>query len=361
MTLNDLLETVEHGSVVVTAAPSNLAAWFAASGAALGRISPSPPPGVSVETSPFDAAIRRGGRDLIRTSEGVAFAAWRPGGRLTHALVLSALDGFRAPPPAGPLTLYEVRQGNTTRIASPGWIDVTSAFRSSAAVIRVPPSARLTLRIDDDSSLAPRAADRVRVSVEVSASGTGHTIAVSNPGRPEGATLVALGGVPARVLASLEPATSPASITGVDVRGLLRRRDRSTEVLLMARDDQSLLVGAGWSRVEADEGGAYRWMSAETARLVLPLTLEGPRKLRLQVRFVPGGAAATLELAVGPFSLGARALGPGWQTYEWDLPNEVKARDVIVLTLIARGTTPTTSPIPGGVAVADLHVVSSDR
>ena len=46
-------------------------------------------------------------------------AAWRPDGRLTHLLVLSAVDGFRASPPAGPLSLYRVQRGQTTQVAAP--------------------------------------------------------------------------------------------------------------------------------------------------------------------------------------------------------------------------------------------------
>ena len=40
------------------------------------------------------AAIRLGGRDLVRTAAGVALAVWAPDGRLLRATALQAVDGF---------------------------------------------------------------------------------------------------------------------------------------------------------------------------------------------------------------------------------------------------------------------------
>lgn len=359
VTLNALLDGVEHGSAVVMAAPSSMASRFAGSGVSLERVTANPPAGVSVETTETEAAIRRGGRDLIRTSEGVAFAAWRPDGRLTHLLVLSAVDGFRASPPAGPLALYRVQRGETTQVATPDGVDVTASFASGVAVVRVPPAQTLTFQIDDVGLLAPRAMDRAGVSVDVTAMSTGHAIAITNEGRSGGAALLTLGGRPGSVVARTRVASSPASITAVDVTGLLRRRDRRTETLLMARDDQALLVGAGWSRVDADAGGGYRWMAADTAGLVLPLTPEGGHRLRAQVQHVAGnGASATLEVVADGVALGERALQHGWNAYDWDLPGHLDGPRVVNIALVAKGARPATSSVPGAVALADVHVLS---
>ena len=44
----------------------------------------------------------------------------------------------------------------------------------------------------------------------------------------------------------------------------------------MARDEQAQLTGHGWSAVDHDPVGAYRWMTAPEARLVLPIAGPAP-------------------------------------------------------------------------------------
>ena len=107
VTLDRLLDGVEHGSAVVTAAPSNMASRFAGSGVSLEGITADPPEGVSVETTATEAAIRQGGRDLIRTSEGVAFAAWRPDGSRDHR----ATSGLAKPAGRFPRHIQRYRPG----------------------------------------------------------------------------------------------------------------------------------------------------------------------------------------------------------------------------------------------------------
>ena len=52
------------------------------------------------------AAIRLGGRDLVRTAAGVALAVWAPDGQLLRAAALQAADGYLVPVPAGPFSAY---------------------------------------------------------------------------------------------------------------------------------------------------------------------------------------------------------------------------------------------------------------
>ncbi len=70
------------------------------------------------------------------------------------------------------------------------------------------------------------------------------------------------GGVPRRALGRLVTEGPAVSLVAVDYRGLLRTPDRASEMLLMSRDEQSQLVGAGWSRSPPMRGGGFRWMTA---------------------------------------------------------------------------------------------------
>ncbi len=153
LSLAELAASVADGSVVALAAPASLAAQFAASagasfteiggpnvltraarasvaivgvrgarsgalvradavdtdldiapGGAIGETGRKAPSEISIRAGATDVSIRQGSRDLVRTSEGAVLAVWGRDGRLTHALVLEAVDGFRASLPAGPMS-----------------------------------------------------------------------------------------------------------------------------------------------------------------------------------------------------------------------------------------------------------------
>ena len=60
----------------------------------------------------------------------------------------------------------------------------------------------------------------------------------------------------------------------------------------MARDEQSQLTGDGWSTVDFDVVGPYRWMTATESVLVMPVTVGGgdahSRCRRCDVRIAGG-------------------------------------------------------------------------
>jgi hypothetical protein len=88
----------------------------------------------------------------------------------------------------------------------------------------------------------------------------------------------------------------------------------------MSRGDPARALGAGWSAVESDDAGAYRWITAPTARVVVPPARGVWRAIRVEA-FQPHDAApATLALAVGGEVLPAQPLRSGWADYEWQVP-----------------------------------------
>ena len=133
---------------------------------------------------------------------------------------------------------------------------------------------------------------------------------------------LALGGIPQHGVARADAAdTQAASAFRIDTLGLLRKPDRATELLMMGRDEQSQLIGDGWSPVDFDEAGPFRWMTATEARLVLPVTRHESRRIRLQVFRDGQSPASTLRLRLNTTDLSWQPLHTGWNAYEWSVPS----------------------------------------
>jgi hypothetical protein len=133
---------------------------------------------------------------------------------------------------------------------------------------------------------------------------------------------LAFGGVPVRAIgrATRVAAGGGPVLFGVALDGLLRTPDRTSEVLLMGRDDQAQLTGAGWSDAERHPAGPFRWMTSSEADLVLPITMPEPRALRIQAVATGDTRESSLQLAFDGHELSAQALRDGWHTYDWALP-----------------------------------------
>jgi hypothetical protein len=125
----------------------------------------------------------------------------------------------------------------------------------------------------------------------------------------------------------------------------------------MTRDDQALLLGSGWSAVESDDAGPYRWTTQREARLVLPASRPGWATLAVDA-FRPGGSApSVLSVRIGGVPLEGRPVQPGWQTYAWPLPPAVAdalGRTPTELALIVDGAAG-----PRGIAVAALRLAEA--
>ena len=432
VTFDELTASLEDRSVVAVAAPANVAAQFAASrgasfaviggprtvsrsgagsvvvvgarGVRAGAIARADAPdidvevaatreiggtgqvaraGFSVHASSAEAAIRQGGRDLVRTTAGVAVAVWGSDGRLAQTLVLQALDGFRAPAPSGALSVFPVRRAPVVEVSSGAWHDVTHAFSSGGVVIDVPPGGSAVIYLADDAPLAPRVVDRrgsLDVAIDVLAApgdrarrerlqsdGVGtalgelpHVYRAEVRGAAHGpaSALLAVGGLPIRTIARGTPHAAAVSLVPIDYSGLLRTPDRDTELLQMSRDEQSHLVGAGWSNVQADAGGGYRWMAGgRTARIVLPATRDF-HSIRVQAIGGEHAGRSSLALAIDGIVLTSRPVREGWASYSWTIPAALSASRTAELSFIIDVDRASNIDLARAVGIGDVRLIS---
>ena len=318
------------------------------------------------------AAIRLGGRDLVRTTEGVAMAAWAPDGRVLRAVALQAVDGYLVPLPTNAMSAYPLA-GNPDRLAltADAWVDITPMVGTGSVIVQIPTGGRLDLYASDDARLSSRVLEHSgRGPVEITAFETppGVEPDPAGPPRPPLASValpdhvcytsrvaasasegtpvslfLTFGGIPRRAVARIvSSARDGGWVRGVDTVGLLRGPDRRSAVIAMTRDDQVRLIGPGWSEVETDDAGPYRWLTAAEARLVLPRAPIDPRRVRLEVFAGPGGPAR-VALRINGAALEAQAIDEGWHTYAWTLSPavaEALTRAPAELDLVVDGPTP---------------------
>jgi hypothetical protein len=348
----------------------------------------SDPAAIHAWSGAEEAAIRQGARDIVRTSEGAVMAIWGPDGRLLNTFVLQADDEFRVPIPTGPLSVYPLRgvwAGQEVRADE--WTDVTASAHTGSVMLHVPPGETLVVYVGDDTRLAPRVIGRssTRVSVDITSLGGAsadvrarlagdhvpsagldrdthvYRIAAQASGARRGSVLLALGGIPVHASARVMPGHSSdrATVFSVDTRGLLRTPDGVSEVLLMARDHQAHLAGYGWSKVDWDVVGPYRWMTATEARVLLPIAMQGGRRIRVQALLAEQGAARSVQLRLNGTELGSQALRAGWNTYEWTVPagafrEGTNEAEFVVDRLSEAGSV---GDMPREVAVSELRVL----
>ena len=316
------------------------------------------------------AAIRLGGRDLVRTAAGVALAVWAPDGQLLRAAVLQAVDGYLVPVPAGPFSAYPlIGTSDGQALAPNAWVDVTPSMNSGSVIVRIPAGGRLELYASDDARLLPRVLEHVgRGPVDMTEFETppGVEPDPAGPPRPAAASValpdrvcytsrvaaasegapvslfLTFGGVPRRAAARIVSSGSDAgSLRGVDTAGLLRGPDRRSAVIHMTRDDQVRLIGHGWSAVEADDAGPYRWAIEPEARLILPPSWLAWRTLTVDAFRPEGSTASALGIRVNGDVLPPQPLQGGWQRYTWRLPPavaEALGRTSAELSLIVDGS-----------------------
>jgi hypothetical protein len=281
---------------------------------------------LEVQAAADVAAVRLGGRDLLRTQDGAALAVWGPDGRLLRAHGLQAANGFLVPLPPGALSVYPLLGTAPDTTVPPGaWVDVTAAASTGSVTVDVPAGSRLELRAEDDAPLSPRIEvnrGHGRVAIATAPSGTSTLTIAAEPAAPTTVWL-SLGGVPRRAMARVEPAgTGAVQIRPVATTGLLDGPDRRSSLVTMTRGEPARAIGAGWSSVETDDAGAYRWMTGPRARVVLTRAEAHWRAVRVEA-FCPGHRdGATLTLSLGPHALPPRPLVAGWAVYEWEVPEE---------------------------------------
>jgi len=332
------------------------------------------------------AAIRLGGRDLVRTAAGVALAVWGPDGRLLRTASLQAADGYLVPVPTGPFSAFPlIGTSDGQALAPNAWVDVTPSTGSGSVMVRIPPGARLELYASDDARLVPKVLEHAgRGPVEITGFETppGLEPDPAGPPRPAGASValpdrvaytsrfaaaapdgtpvslfLTFGGVPRRAAARIVSSGADAgSLRGVDAAGLLRGPDRRSAVIHMTRDDQERLIGHGWSAVETDDAGPYRWTTGHEARLVLPPSWAAWRTLTVDAFRPDGSAAASLGIRVNGEMLPSQPVQSGWQRYTWPLPPGITAalgRAPAELDLIVDGSVSTRGLAVSAIRFAD--------
>ena len=279
----------------------------------------------------------------MRTSQGIALATWSPDGRAMQTYVINVDRDGRVPIPRTPLSVYRLR-GELQRLPlSEGWTDSAAAMQSGHFLVRAAPGADLTMYVGDDAPLAAKIVEssgNARINIEPWSDDERRThstfsqdsavvkISVTVPPSEAGPALItfALGGVPRHALSRLSfsglAAGGPSALYRVNTDELLRAVDSVTEVLGMSRDEQSALIGAGWSAVDFDGVTTYRWMTSGAAQVLLPVHAAQPSRITVQA-FNEGSAAAanrTMALRLNGVDLPAQALQSGWASYEWNPP-----------------------------------------
>jgi hypothetical protein len=382
-TFEEFLSRLPRGSAVAMAMPASLATRLGEAAVAMRAIGGTPAADLAVATArrigasrvvarmPIDlhadatgATIRLGGRDLVRTFEGATVAVFTPDGRLDQAFAIEAATEFRVPLPIGPLSIYPVHgRWHGQEFESREWRDVSTACRTGTVMLRIPAGQTAVLYLADDAPLAVRLIEKsqngVTAQVTEVAPGRLYRIEVAVSGLRDASVLVALGGIPTRAVARVQAgsgAAASAAILSVDIAGLLRRPDRRSALLLMARDEQSQLTGDGWSAVDFDAAGPYRWMTASESRLVLPIGTPDATAIRVQaLRRDDRGGPVSMALRINGTVLPPQLMEPGWRAYEWRIPDAVLHAGTNEMTI--RVDRP---PGEKGIAVSDVRLERRD-
>ncbi len=282
---------------------------------------------VEVEAGHGEAVIRSGGRDLFHTADGVAIAIWSADGVLIRTLALAPADGYQVPLAPTTFTAYPLIGVADERAIGPGdEVDVTALADTGSLTVVVPAGATLALDAVDSGALAPRVVEErggARVDVAPASADGIVRVSIAAPGEHAAQVFLTLGALPERLTARLASRTpGVARVRRVATAGLLRGPDHRSAVIRMTRDDQTRLVGAGWSAVEADDVGPYRWILARAARLVVPPSSPAWRRLTLDAFRAAGNGPSSVDVRVNGVALPAQPIHAGWRTYAWDLPPE---------------------------------------
>lgn len=343
--------------------------------------------GIELSARGETAVIRQGSREIVEASRGVAVAIWRRDGRLAQACVLQERDGFRAPVRNPALAVHPLRGVLPSQRVHREWTDVQPLLSTGSAIVRAPAGQTVVLYVRDEAPLAPRVIDRssdeVRVAIaaveaeartelpegmEAGAASdeerlsdeSYYRVEVQAPDSSSGSAFLALGGVPTHAVGRVAAGEEhdEAMVVGVDTEGLLRSPDAVSEVLLMTRDDQAQLTGDGWSRVEADDIGAWRWMTAVEARLLLPIARPEATRIRVQARREDAQGPMSIRLRLNGVDLPWQPLQDGWQVCEWAAPPDTLRLGTNEAAVIVDRLSPASGSDPArGVAVAEVRVL----
>jgi transmembrane protein TMEM260 (protein O-mannosyltransferase) len=368
-----------RGGAAVEAIPDS-SAVFVRLEASSGDTAEPPRAPIVVRADRNAASIELGGREMLRTSAGMAVAVWTSG-RLAAAFVLSA----SAPSPPTlptPYDVYPLRGFRERQTIDASAIDLTATTAGGLFVYKADAGpSRFVMYAGRERPLAPELLDcsarnwpmlGVR-AFEGPQSADGELArALADDSMPPSPTLmkmphvyrlvletnwsvaaaiqIGLGGVPDASYGRLLDG-APGHIYGLDPSGYLKRMDERTLALQMARDYQEQLFGAGWSEVQVDGAGPYRQTVAQEAELMLPLSDVGAGRIGVQLLALPGsnGLPRSVELRIGGHVLPSITPAPEWRRYWWIVPAEILRRGINPLVLAV-------SPDKTRIAVSDMLI-----
>jgi hypothetical protein len=297
-------------------------------GAGTGGVAPS---GISATAAGTEASILVDGREILRTTAGIAVAVWTPDGHLRDARVVSGQEPVAVPLEYRPV--FVVRGARYCAVLqSGGSADVTPLAASGVVSLQFPAPGRLTLAGSEGDLPGVRIADATpgsRLSVSVVKATGGREAGFRFAGSQAGAwALASLGKVPERITARWEAqaaGSEPAAICAIDTSGLLDSIDDRTFGVGMANDDQAMLLGAGWSRAEASPGGPVRLTDGPASVVLVPLPGGAAWTLRIAAAPEPGPGPQqpAMDVSVNGQPLGVRPMTRGWQMLEWAIPPAV--------------------------------------
>ena len=127
----------------------------------------------------------------------------------------------------------------------------------------------------------------------------------------------------------------------------------------MGRGAQAQLTGAGWSSVDWDDGGPFRWMTATEARVILPLSRSSARRIRVEALRDARSPDTTMRLRVNGTELTPWPLQPGWHVYEWTVPEHCMVPGINEASLVVERLADAAQGKAGGkgIAVSDVRVI----
>jgi hypothetical protein len=124
----------------------------------------------------------------------------------------------------------------------------------------------------------------------------------------------------------------------------------------MARDEQSQLTGEGWSGVDFDVVGPYRWMTATESMLVLPVASAGKTHVRVQALYRGDRDGPTrMTLRTNETTLPSQPIQPGWRAYVWQLPDNALPPGLNEMAIVVDR-----SPAAKTIAIADVRLERRD-
>jgi hypothetical protein len=338
---------------------------------------------IEVHADLESAAIVYGGREIIRTTTGVAVATWRSG-RLTAAFSIPASTGV--PPLLLPGTaVYQLLEIRQRQSIGPEPLDLTAETSTGSFVYTTGSGglSRFVLYVGSTRPLSPAllecsAPQWPALDVDEFA-GEGRAeplaLALQGDGLPVDQRLLALphvyriavvadwagaigvrvglGGVPG-VAYGRQSTGASGFIYGVNLATHLARIDERLLALQMANNHHSHLIGAGWSSVQADGIGPYRETLARDAGLLIPLEAARSIRVGVQLLSLAGVSPATVDLRFGERQVGMPvAVTPAWRRYWWDVPAEYVRSGVNEMFV-------SISPDAGRIAVSDVLIERMD-